>query len=34
VFSDTHHTLIAIACLLISYPVYWGIRKLKLSDMD
>ena len=34
VVSDTHHTLIAIVCLLISYPVYWGIRKLKLSNMD
>ncbi|HVC28685.1 MAG TPA: APC family permease [Gammaproteobacteria bacterium] len=27
--SDTRHTLIALACLLASYPVYLGIRKLR-----
>jgi len=29
VVSDTYHTLVALACLLISYPVYFSIRKLK-----
>lgn len=32
--SDRRHTLIALACLFISYPVYLGIRKLKLSDVN
>lgn len=34
VVSDRRHTLIALTCLLISYPVYLCIRRLKLSDMD
>jgi len=32
VVSDRRHTLIALACLIFSYPVYLGIRKLKLTD--
>ncbi len=31
VVSDRRHTLIALACLLISYPVYQGIRKLRFK---
>ncbi|MGA9855032.1 MAG: hypothetical protein WBR29_07140 [Gammaproteobacteria bacterium] len=27
--SDRRHTLIAFACLFISYPVYLGVRKLR-----
>jgi basic amino acid/polyamine antiporter, APA family len=34
VISDRRHTLIALACLLISYPMYLGIRRLKLSDAE
>ncbi len=34
VISDKRHTLTALACLLISYPIYLGIRKLKLLDMN
>lgn len=32
IVSDRRHTLIALACLIISYPLYLGLRKLKLMD--
>ena len=32
VISDQRHTLIALVCLIISYPLYLGLRKLKLTD--
>ncbi|MDE2235910.1 MAG: APC family permease [Gammaproteobacteria bacterium] len=32
--SDTRHTLISLGCLCASYPVYLGIRRLKLSEQD
>jgi len=32
VVSDRRHTLIALVCLIISYPLYLGLRKLKMAD--
>ncbi|MHB8405354.1 MAG: APC family permease [Gammaproteobacteria bacterium] len=34
IVSDRRHTLIALVCLIISYPLYLGLRKLKMADKD